>query len=421
MIQAVRGMNDLLPEVTPAWQALEDTLRELLALYGYGELRLPILEKTQLFARAIGDVTDIVEKEMYTFADRNGESLTLRPEGTAGVVRAMIEHQRLRGQTPKVYYIGPMFRHERPQKGRYRQFHQVGVEAFGLAGPDIDAEQIALSAHLLQRLGLTDVYLEINSLGDPASRERHRQALLDFLSPHEASLCSDCQSRLQRSPLRVLDCKVETCSAIAQDAPSLLDFLDDESRAHFAGLQARLDALGIPFKVNTRLVRGLDYYNRTVFEWKTRQLGAQGTVIAGGRYDGLVRQIGGPDTPAVGFAAGLERLLALQEITQGAPAQQVPLLFLGALGEAAAIPVLREAQSLRGRGLAVVSFAASGLKQLFKAAERSNALYLAILGEGELNGAPVQVKPQNGGESFSVPLENLGEALLERRNQDLHG
>lgn len=410
-IQAVRGMNDILPAETGAWQRLEAALRDLMTRYGYSEIRLPIVERTELFARAIGEVTDIVEKEMYTFVDRSGDSLTLRPEGTAGCVRAAIEQNLLRGQTPRLYYMGPMFRHERPQKGRYRQFHQLGVEAFGLAGPDVDAEQIALSARLLRELGLNGVTLELNSLGSLEARQRYRELLVRYLEPRAEALCPDCRARIHRSPLRVLDCKVESCREATRDAPLLVDFLDEDSALHFEGLQARLRALEIPFVVNPVLVRGLDYYNRTVFEWKTDRLGAQGTVIAGGRYDGLVRQIGGPDTPAVGFAMGLERLLALLELEVGQAAPERPDLFIGPFGEAAAPAALRLAERARDAGIRVSTGPVGGLKQLLKAAERSQARFMLILGEQELAGGELQVKEQGTGEFLLASLATLPERL----------
>ncbi|MGA1562004.1 MAG: histidine--tRNA ligase, partial [Gammaproteobacteria bacterium] len=308
-LQSVRGMNDLLPNQIHIWQQLEHALRALTAEYAYDEIRFPIVEKTELFKRSIGEVTDIVEKEMYTFEDRNGDSLTLRPEGTAGCARAAMQNGLL-ALPQRLWYLGPMFRHERPQKGRYRQFHQFGVEAYGQIGPDIDAEQIAMTARLWRRLGLNALELQLNSLGSSAARVAYREILVDYFSAHAAQLDEDSQRRLHSNPLRILDSKNPAMATLIAQAPQLVDHLDAESADHFAGLCARLDAMGIAYTLNPRLVRGLDYYGRTVFEWVTTQLGAQGTVCAGGRYDGLIEQLGGPATPAVGFAMGLERLVA---------------------------------------------------------------------------------------------------------------
>ncbi len=316
-IKAIRGMNDILPQDSAVWQYLEGTVRELLNQYSYGEIRLPIVEYTDLFKRSIGEVTDIVEKEMYTFEDRNGESLTLRPEGTAGCVRAGEEHGLLYNQMQRFWYMGPMFRYEKPQKGRYRQFHQIGVETFGMAGPDIDAELIIMTARLWQALGIADrVTLQLNSLGSNQARADFRDALVAFLQQHFDRLDQDSQRRLESNPLRVLDSKDEGTQAVLKDAPSLHDYLDEESREHFEQLKAALDAAGVAYEINPNLVRGLDYYCKTVFEWVTDALGAQGTVCAGGRYDGLVQQLGGKATPAVGFAMGLERLVLLLETCQ---------------------------------------------------------------------------------------------------------
>lgn len=394
-LQAVRGMNDIFPSEVAGWQTLETDLRALLKLYDYGEIRLPLLESTELFARAIGDVTDIVQKEMYTFADRNGDSLTLRPEGTAGCVRAAIQHQTMRGQTPRYYYMGPMFRHERPQKGRYRQFHQLGVEVFGQAGAGTDAEVIALSARILKQAGV-QATLQINSLGSPAARAAYRERLLAYLRPRQVALCADCQTRMERNPLRVLDCKVPDCQEIAGAAPHLVDHLDPESTAHFACLQDLLTALDIPYVLNHSLVRGLDYYNRTVFEWVTDALGAQGTVLAGGRYDGLVSQLGGQETPAIGFAVGLERLLALQEIQGQLATAAQPLLFVGALDDHSLAAAWKLAEHLRDQAVSVVSAGPATFKSLMKQAERSKAHFQLLIGAGQLQGEPVIIKEQDG-------------------------
>jgi histidyl-tRNA synthetase len=317
-------MNDILPEASSAWQHLESVLREVVHAYGYSEMRLPLLEKTELFKRSIGEVTDIVEKEMYTFEDRNGDSLTLRPEGTAGCVRACMEHGLLHNQVQRFWYGGPMFRHERPQKGRYRQFHQIGVESFGMAGPDIDAEMIFMTTRMWQRLGLEHVVLQINSLGTPAARSSYRTALVEYLGGRFDELDEDSKRRLESNPLRILDSKNPALQAVVDEAPLLPDYLDEESRQHFAGLLALLDAAEIAYEVNPRLVRGLDYYSRTVFEWVTDQLGAQGTICAGGRYDGLVEYLGGRPTPAFGFAIGMERLLALLQVSGVNPPDSRP-------------------------------------------------------------------------------------------------
>lgn len=326
-LQAIRGMNDILPADISYWQLLERTALKLFNSYGFGEIRLPLLEKTDLFARSIGVSTDIVEKEMYTFEDRNGDSLTLRPEGTAGVVRAGIERGLLHNRISKLWYSGPMFRHERPQKGRYRQFHQIGAECFGLPGPGVDAEVIILTAQLWQQLGLSELELQINSLGDRDSRAAYKAALVDYLQDYREQLDEDSQRRLTTNPLRILDSKNSDTQALLTDAPSLLEFIDSESSQHFNELQALLTSQHISFRVNDRLVRGLDYYNRTVFEWVTTQLGAQGTVCAGGRYDGLVEQLGGRATPAVGFAMGEERLVELLS-QQRAPQPAIHVQFI---------------------------------------------------------------------------------------------
>ncbi|MHB0872723.1 MAG: histidine--tRNA ligase [Acidithiobacillus ferrooxidans] len=409
-LQAVRGMNDIFPEESAGWQALEGDLRMLLALYDYGEVRLPLVESTELFARAIGDATDIVQKEMYTFADRNGDSLTLRPEGTAGCVRAAIQARSIRGQTPRYYYMGPMFRHERPQKGRYRQFHQLGVEVFGLPAAGTDAEVIVLSARILRTAGVT-ASLQINSLGSPAARIRYRTLLLDYLRPRRGELCADCRERMERNALRVLDCKVPACQEIARMAPHLVDHLDEDSAAHFASLQSLLTALDIPYLVNHSLVRGLDYYNRTVFEWVTDALGAQGTVLAGGRYDGLVAQLGGADTPAIGFAVGLERLLALQALQGRGIEAPHPLLFIGALDDIAVARAWRIAERLRDAGISVVTGGPATFKNVMKQAERSRARFQALIGAEQIAGEPLILKEQAGEGRWQGDPEALYEGL----------
>ncbi len=394
-------MSDILPEDSPLWQYLESTVATLLGRYGYREIRFPILEQTELFKRSIGEVTDIVEKEMYTFADRNGDSLTLRPEGTASCVRACDQNGLLHNQIQRLWYAGPMFRHERPQKGRLRQFHQIGVETFGLNGPDIDAELILLSARLWKELGISDALtLELNSIGSSESRARYRQALVDYLSQFKEQLDADSLRRLTTNPMRILDSKVPETQALLQDAPLLVDFLDEASRAHFDGLCARLDAAGLSYTLNPKLVRGLDYYGLTVFEWTTSALGAQGTVCAGGRYDGLVEQLGGKPTPAVGFAMGLERLCLLLETLQALP-ESAPLadVYIIANGEACEIRALSLAETLRDQlpGVKVVLNCGGGsFKSQFKKADKSGAALAVVLGEDELAAGEVTVKPLRG-------------------------
>ena len=399
-LQAIRGMNDILPEQTPAWRYLERTVAELLDGYGYSEIRLPILEFTELFARGIGEGTDVVDKEMYTFLDRNEESLTLRPEGTAGCVRAVLEHGLSGGgQVQKLWYTGPMFRYEKPQKGRYRQFHQIGVEAFNLAGPDVDAELIVLTWRLWQKLGLADsVSLQLNSLGSSEARAAYRDALVAYLQDRFAQLDEDSQRRLTTNPLRILDSKNAQTQALLVGAPTLADYLDEESRLHFEGVKARLDAVGIRYEINHKLVRGLDYYNRSVFEWVTDKLGAQGTVCAGGRYDGLVTQLGGKPTPGVGFAMGVERLILLLETLQLLPEElNAPAdLYLCAFGEAAELAGLALAERLRDAipGLRLLVNSGGGsFKSQFKKADKSGARFALILGEDELAARVVGCKP----------------------------
>ncbi|MBG23046.1 MAG: histidine--tRNA ligase [Idiomarinaceae bacterium] len=386
-IQAIRGMNDLLPEQSPAWQYVEGVLRDVAAAYTYQEIRMPVLESTDLFKRSIGEVTDIVEKEMYTFDDRNGDSLTLRPEGTASCVRAGNEHGLLYNQTQRLWYMGPMFRHERPQKGRYRQFHQFGIEAFGMPGPDIDAEVILLSARLWQAFGISEqVELQLNSLASNEARARYREALREFLRAHEAQLDEDSKRRLDTNVLRVLDSKSPETQQVLENAPKLSDYWDDESRAHFEGLTQRLDAAGIKYVLNERLVRGLDYYNRTVFEWVTTELGAQGTVCAGGRYDGLVEQLGGKATPAVGFAMGIERLVLLLESQNKIPASQVVDVYLMALSESAELKAPAVAEKLRDQfaGLKVQLHSGSqNMKKKLAKADKSGAEYAIIIRDND--------------------------------------
>ena len=394
-LQAVRGMNDILPGESSSWQYLEDALREVVHAYGYQEIRLPLLEKTELFKRSIGEVTDIVEKEMYTFDDRNGDSLTLRPEGTASCVRACMQHGLLHNQVQRLWYAGPMFRHERPQKGRYRQFHQIGIEAFGMDGPDIDAEIIFMSARMWERLGLSGTVLQINSLGTPASREDYRAALVTYLRAHESGLDEDSLRRLQSNPLRILDSKNPDMQALIEAAPQLPDYLDDESRLHFAGLRALLDAAGVAYEVNPRLVRGLDYYSKTVFEWVTDQLGAQGTICAGGRYDGLVEYLGGRPVPAFGFAIGLERLLALLEAGNAKIPVSHPHVYLVLNGQQAVQHGMVFAEQLRSAlpGLRLQTNCGNGsFKSQFKRADRSGAGIALVMGDDEVAAGNVVLK-----------------------------
>ena len=396
-IQAIRGMNDCLPQDTPVWQYVEQMIRQTVNSYGYDEIRFPIVEMTELFKRSIGEVTDIVEKEMYTFADRNGDSLTLRPEGTACCVRAGIQNGLLYNQEQRLWYMGPMFRHERPQKGRYRQFHQFGLEVFGMQGPDIDAEVILVSARLWQQLGLTPyVRLELNSLGSNEARAAYRDKLVAYLEQHKELLDEDSQRRLYSNPLRVLDSKNPAMAEMLAGAPQLLDHLDEDSKLHFAGLQARLQAAGIEFTINPRLVRGLDYYNKTVFEWVTTNLGSQGTVCAGGRYDGLVEQLGGKATPAVGFGLGLERLvLLLQSLPLLPQISNAADFYLMPLGDAAELAAVSVAEQLRLAlpGKRVMLHCGGGnLKKQLKRADKSGAAIGLLLGDSELAAGQVTVK-----------------------------
>ncbi len=402
-IQAIRGMNDVLPAQSPVWQYLEGTVKDVLAGYGYDEIRMPILEQTALFKRSIGEVTDIVEKEMYTFEDRNGDSLTLRPEGTASCVRACEEHGLLYNQTQRLWYTGPMFRHERPQKGRYRQFFQIGVETFGMATPDIDAEVILMTARLWQFLGLSDsVTLQLNTLGSNEARARYRDALVEFLSERKDQLDEDSLRRLETNPLRVLDSKDPQTQAVLVGAPELHDYLDDESREHFATLRDILDSAGVKYEINQRLVRGLDYYCKTVFEWVTDKLGAQGTVCAGGRYDGLVEQLGGKPTPAVGFAMGVERLILLLETLELIPAEVLQTIdvYVCGVGVGADKAALLLSDRIRGEHpwLRVQTHCGGGsFKSQMKKADKSGAHFALLLGESEIADGNVTVKYMRGG------------------------
>ena len=414
-ITGIRGMNDILPDETPLWQYVEGVLRDVAQSYGYREFRVPVVERSELFKRSIGEVTDIVEKEMYTFEDRNGESLTLRPEGTAGIVRAAISNGLLHNQKQKLWYTGPMFRYEKPQKGRTRQFHQFDVEVFGYEGPDIDAELIMMSARIWQQLGISAVELQLNSLGTPESRATYREQLVEYFSAHKASLDDESLERLGKNPMRLLDSKLPEMQPLIAAAPQLTDCLDSESADHFAGLQALLDEAGIPFVVNPRLVRGLDYYSRTVFEWVTDQLGAQGAVCAGGRYDGLVEQLGGRATPAIGWATGLERLVELVRLAATPLPEPGPDLYVVAVGEAAGRKGLLLAEELRSQvaGLSIEVNAGGGsFKSQFKRADKSGARLALILGDEELAAQQAGLKDlRSGADQRTVAWADLQSAI----------
>ncbi|EHA1125817.1 histidine--tRNA ligase [Vibrio navarrensis] len=416
-IQAIRGMNDCLPTQSPLWQKLENTVKNVISAYGYNEVRMPIVEMTHLFSRAIGEVTDVVEKEMYTFEDRNGDSLTLRPEGTAGCVRAGIENGLLYNQEQRLWYIGPMFRHERPQKGRYRQFHQCGVEVFGLDGPDVDAELIMMTARLWRELGIDKhVRLELNSIGSLEARANYRSALIEFLEQHIEVLDEDCKRRMHTNPLRVLDSKNPEVQAILGDAPRLADYLDEESKQHFAGLCELLDAAGIEYTVNQRLVRGLDYYNRTVFEWITENLGSQGTVCGGGRYDGLVEQLGGKPTPAVGFAMGLERLVLMLETLELTDVRRSVDVYVVTAGEGTMMAGMKLAEQLRESlpGLRVMNhFGGGNFKKQFKRADKVGAVVALVLGENEVADSTVVLKDLAGGEQNTYAQAEVAAKIAE--------
>ncbi len=413
-------MNDILPAHSPVWQYLEGSVKDLLAAHGYAEIRMPVLESTNLFKRSIGEVTDIVEKEMYTFEDRNGDSLTLRPEGTASCVRACEEHGLLYNQTQRLWYTGPMFRHERPQKGRYRQFYQIGVETFGISTPDIDAELILMTADLWKQLGLQDaVTLQLNTLGSNEARAEYRAALVEYLNNFRDQLDEDSQRRLESNPLRVLDSKNPATQALLAEAPQLHDHLDDDSRQHFDTLCATLDAAGVHYEINQRLVRGLDYYNKTVFEWVTDQLGAQGTVCAGGRYDGLVEQLGGKATPAVGFAMGVERLILMLEALEVIPGVVSETLdvYVCAFGSGADQAALLLSRRLRDEhaGLRIQTHCGGGsFKSQMKKADKSGARYALLLGENELQNMTATVKDLRGDtEQETLNQSDIGPWLVE--------
>lgn len=417
-IQAIRGMHDILPEETPRWQHLEALTRSLLDTYGYQEIRLPIVEKTELFQRSIGELTDIVAKEMYSFEDRNGDSLTLRPEGTAGCVRAGLEHGLLYNQIRKLWYMGPMFRHERPQKGRQRQFHQIGVEAFGLPGPDIDAEMILMCARLWQHLGLANLRLEINSLGTPESRVAYRKVLVDYFSAHQDQLDKDSLTRLENNPLRILDSKNPDMRPLIDGAPEFSGYIDNESVEHFQTLCEYLDRQQLNYVINPRLVRGLDYYGRTVFEWITDDLGAQGTVCAGGRYDGLVEHFAGQPTPAIGFAMGLERLIGLMESSTNRLPDSDPHAYLIIAGDEFMAAGLALAESLREQlpWLRLVTHLGGGsLKNQFKKADKSGARLALVLGADEAASQEVSIKSlRDQAEQERISRNSLADHLAAR-------
>jgi histidyl-tRNA synthetase len=414
-VNGIRGMNDLLPDNSHLWQHVEGVLRSVVRAYGYKELRVPVVERTELFKRSIGEVTDIVEKEMYTFNDRNDESLTLRPEATAGIVRAAIGHGLLHNQKQKLWSTGPMFRYEKPQKGRYRQFHQFDVEVFGHEGPDIDAELILISARIWQELGLGKLELQLNSLGTPESRQRYRAELVEYFSDHKDKLDEESLARLERNPMRLLDSKHPDMQALVESAPRIDEHLDSESAEHFAGLQELLSSAGVNFRVNSRLVRGLDYYTRTVFEWVTDQLGAQGAVCSGGRYDGLVEHLGGRSTPAIGWAIGIERLVELYKLGLDGELHSGPDVYLVAVGEMAAAKAMILAETLRDEspGLAIeLNCGGGSYKAQFKRADKSGARIALILGETEVDAQQVGIKPlRQEAEQVTVPWDKAAAVI----------
>ena len=414
-IQGIRGMGDVLPGDTPVWQSVEGVLQQTMQAYAYQEIRIPIVERTELFERSIGEVTDIVEKEMYSFADRNGESITLRPEATAGIVRAGISHGLLHNQKQKLWCAGPMFRYEKPQRGRYRQFHQFDVEALGYEGPDIDAELIMMSARIWSELKLDSVELQLNSLGTPQSRQKYRDALTGYFSSHEDALDEDSRQRLHRNPMRILDSKNPEMELVIQQAPKINDCLDSESADHFEALQQLLRDAAIQFTVNPRLVRGLDYYTRTVFEWVTDRLGSQGAVCSGGRYDGLVEHLGGKSTPAIGWAIGMERLVELYELSGHADVGNERHIYIVAVGDDAARTAFRIAETLRSEytDLRVeMNSGGGGFKSQFKRADRSGAALALIIGEEEVKSELIGLKPlREEGNQQQVALADLNTAI----------
>jgi histidyl-tRNA synthetase len=412
-IQSIKGFYDILPEATPLWFKLEDTARQIMGQYGYQQIRTPVVESTELFVRSVGEHTDIVEKEMYAWTDAlNGDKLTLRPEGTAGTVRAVVEHSLTYNAPQRLWYTGPMFRHENVQKGRQRQFHQIGCEAFGFAGPDVDAEQIILLARLWKALGLADVQLQLNTIGDAEERAAYRKTLIAYFEQHMDILDEDAKRRLHTNPLRILDSKNPRMQAMCEAAPKLMDTLGEAAKIHFNAVRALLDQAGVAYTINHRLVRGLDYYNRTVFEWVTDKLGAQGTIAGGGRYDGLVERSGGNPTPACGFGIGMERVILLMQ-EYGVKAQQIPDIYLVFAGELAENQAMMTAESLRNDHLSVVMNAGGGsFKSQMKRADKSGARYAAILGDDEAASGEISLKPLLGqGEQLRCKLSEVAKKL----------
>lgn len=422
-LQAIRGMNDILPADAPYWQRLHQAAARIFQAYGYAEIRLPLVERSELFKRAVGEDTDIVEKEMYSFEDRNGDSLSLRPEGTAGCVRAGIEHGLFYNQQQRLWYAGPMFRHERPQKGRYRQFHQLGVEAFGYPGPDIDLELLLICARLWRVLGISGLRLKLNSLGRGQTRQTYREKLVAYFEAHAERLDEDSQRRLVTNPLRILDSKNPEMQALIAEAPSLPDYLDEESAEHFAALCQGLDDAGIEYEVDPRLVRGLDYYSRTVFEWVTDELGAQDAVCSGGRFDGLVELLGGPETPATGFAIGAERIIELMRLQNVSVEDNAPQAYFVLVGAAAQRLGVDWAERLREQlpGLRLIAHAGGGgFKNQLKRADKSGARLALIMGEAEADAEQVQVKPlREQTEQTGLPLTKLAADLARRLDLDI--
>ncbi|MBN2644072.1 MAG: histidine--tRNA ligase [Desulfuromonadaceae bacterium] len=417
-ITGIKGMNDILPEEVATWQFLEQTARRIFSLYGCQEIRVPVVEKTELFCRSIGETTDIVEKEMYTFSDKSDHSLTLRPEGTAPVMRSFIQHKLYnQDSVSKLYYMGPMFRYERPQKGRYRQFHQIGAEIIGLDDPRIDAQVLAMLDHYFAAVGIQDVSLQINSLGCPQCRPGYRQQLIDFLQQRLDGLCEDCQRRYSSNPLRVLDCKAKGCKEITADAPSVLDHLCAGCDSHFNAVQQHLQDLSVPFAINNRMVRGLDYYTKTTFEMVTGNLGAQNAVAAGGRYDGLVEELGGPALPGIGFAMGVERLVLL--LGDAGRKNPVPQLFLAALGERAQKACFLVLNQLQKQGIrAEMDLSGKSLKAQMRRADKLGSLYTLVLGDNELDSGEAELKKMADGSQSAVTLERLSETLKGRLDAD---
>ncbi len=412
-IQAVRGMNDILPDEAGWWRSVEDTARDVFETFGYREIRTPVAEKLELFARSIGESTDIVEKEMYAFQDRNGEWLALRPEATASIVRSYVQHSLHTDSAPqKLYEIGPMFRHERPQKGRYRQFHQIDAEVFGIEGPMIDAEMMHMLSLLMDRIGISGLILNINTLGCPECRQTYRDILKDFLTAKGDQFCPDCLRRRETNPLRVFDCKVEGCRALLESAPLLIDYICKDCRAHFDAVKDYLEKLGTRYEVNPRIVRGLDYYMRTTFELITDRLGAQNAIGGGGRYNGLVRDLGGPDVPAIGFAIGMERLIML--LQQGQPKKaHAPRFFIASLGDAPRVSAFLLVEQLRGRGLeAEMDYEGRSLKSQMRRADKSGARYVLIFGEDELMRRQIRLRDMLTKTQSLLPLDDLIESML---------